>query len=210
MHLDLSEVLYTHLDFMRIPVAEQNAYQLYYEGFVVDSEATPITIGLVPGMVHINILEVREVGWKKYEDQLMKMNRIGATLNIKRDVSSGGFLCPNTLNHVFSFLEMSSLLDLTLVSTYVHLISQRYSLLMQLQFGSFSSLSPLNYPAWIDLLQEYSHCISKATCQQRARSEMQWKSINFHKLEGDKCRDSFFFSYGRHGNRHQFQKVMGW
>merc|ERR1719198_2661081 len=118
------------------------------------------------------------------------MTRLGAALRIDRsgaDVQLPYLVDVDGLGQVFSLLELEDLLPVSRTCTLWHNVSQRLSLLLQLQC---SAPPAVEYPLYLKLLGELSSRLDLDTCRARANERVRWASLGL-------CKESESTS-GRH------------
>jgi hypothetical protein len=192
MNVPLSEVLHTFLEDAGIETPDE--YALEYNGTrIFDAEASPLSLGLDPFTEWpAAVLEVVEVGTRRIASSLLALNRLGTALAIARSGTAeqhAHLADADALAQVFGLLDLDDLLSVSKVCALWHVVSQRVSLLYQLQC---SAPPTVEYPAYLSLLSELSTLLDADACRARAAEHSQWAILRLSKE----------LSYGASGGGH--------
>mmetsp|Transcript_42493 Transcript_42493/g.70667 ORF Transcript_42493/g.70667 Transcript_42493/m.70667 type:complete len:542 (-) Transcript_42493:436-2061(-) len=132
-----------------------------------------------PEKRHVNVLRVVPHGRTAAQQHISCMNQLGEALRIDRLGSTQHIHLSDvdTLSVVFAHLSFQDLLSACQACVLWHLVSQRTSLLLQLQGGHWTTLEGLESPSFLKLLREYSHRLDRVQLQQKARAVRQMRTV---------------------------------
>lgn len=184
MSVPLSEVLYSFLDDTGLRSdKERSEWALEFQGRRLGPKETPESLDLDAfAEWPAAVFEVVEIGFKKMMAVFGAMNRLGTALCIGRSGldTQLAYLVANVdgLGQIFSLLELEDLYPVSRTCALWHNVSQRLSLLLQLQ----CSMPPaVEYPAYLKLITEFSSHLDIDTCRAVAREKLQWESLGLCK-----------------------------
>lgn len=206
MNIPLSEVLATFLDDVGL-AKEWDEWVLEYEGRRLEPKESPQSLGLDPFQEWpVAVFQVVEVGSKKMMALFGAMNRLGAALRIDRSGAETQRFCNvDGLGFAFSLLDLEELYPVSRACVLWHNVSQRLSLLRQLQC---SAPPAVEYPAYLKLIGEFSSRLDHSTCRARAQERLQWASLGLRK-ESDSASQSKKRSRPRWDRPAMFTKAAG-
>lgn len=137
----LEELLATFLDDVQLP-RDEDQYALEWNGRRLRGEDTPQSLGIDPSIEWpAAVFDVIQLGSKRTIRALRTLNRLGAAMRIDHG-RSGLAAQPahlakpesvDALSQIFSYVDFDDLVTLSSTSVLFHHISQRVSLLYQLQ-----------------------------------------------------------------------------
>jgi len=195
--IPLSEVFLTHCE--KTGKAPVNCKFLLPSGEVAPLQQT---LGEKKRMTVIFI--ETGVEWREKERIFFQMNKLAASLNIKRSGDIGIPLSSELLDEIFSYLDLPSLFQCSCVSVYWHLLAQQRAMLTQLRLGLFAWHSKLNYPSWLAQMGDIAWNLAMSTVEHQAMVRDRWASLSLTK-ESSESR-----GLSREGARaHQFTKAWG-
>jgi hypothetical protein len=206
----LSEVLHTFLEDAGIETPDE--YALEYNGTrIFDAEASPLSLGLDPFTEWpAAVLEVVEVGTRRIASSLLALNRLGTALAIARSGTAeqhAHLADADALAQVFGLLDLDDLLSVSKVCALWHVVSQRVSLLYQLQC---SAPPTVEYPAYLSLLSELSTLLDADACRARAAEHSQWAILRLSKELSDGASGGGHSGGGHSGGRRNRSRGLRW
>eukprot|EP01080_Neovahlkampfia_damariscottae_P006232 gene6232-10238_t len=180
-NIPMNEVFDTHKENYAIT---SGSVTFYYKDSLVAVSDTPYSLIKQSCDKFENPIVITMKGFER--ERLYKMlnqngNILHSTITIQRlkSINHGPFY-EDLLNNIFSFLELKELVTTSNICVFWHMVTQKLSLLTQMNESDFAWIERQSYPEWLEEVSEMTWKIMISSQENKKMSE-KWKFSNLGK-----------------------------